>query len=302
MTEYRRNGIEIIQKKLDYELTKTKYWIHFLQKQDNTFGYIEQYSNVLACNKDRSTLALYSKNSRGKFFLRNKDNVLVGKKRGDKKIEGDLATPIGIYKLVKKKEQNLDPFYGPLALVTSYPNVYDKYLGKTGHGIWIHGVPENKERSPYTKGCIALQNNNLKKLDKSIKLGDTILIINQKGVKKKVNRKILAWVLTQLYRWRYAWIYNDLDLYLSFYDKNFVRYDGMKLRQFKRYKKRVFAKKEPKSIIFQGITIIPYPNKKFFYQIMFYEHYRSPSYKFDGEKILIVRLDKKYKMKILTEK
>ncbi|CAI6147276.1 MAG: hypothetical protein SPLUMA1_SPLUMAMAG1_01934 [uncultured Sulfurimonas sp.] len=58
----------------------------------------------------------------------------------DKIREGDLRTPIGVYKLVKKLSK-VDSFYGPLAFATSYPNSYDKYLGKNGSGIWIHGLP-----------------------------------------------------------------------------------------------------------------------------------------------------------------
>ncbi len=52
--------------------------------------------------------------------------------KGDKKTEGDLRTPIGVYDLVKKIS-NVDEFYGPLAFVISYPNIYDRYKENTSH-------------------------------------------------------------------------------------------------------------------------------------------------------------------------
>lgn len=302
LTEYRKNGIESIEKKLDLELTKKKYWTKYLEKEDNRFGYLEKYSNVLSCNKKKATLDLYTKNSHGKFYLKNKNSAYTGKNSGDKKTEGDLKTPVGIYKLVKKKDNNLDPFYGPLALVTSYPNTYDKYLGKTGHGIWIHGVPENQKRDSFTKGCIAIQNKNLKNIAKETKLHNTLLIINENSSGQRVDRETLAILLSQLYTWRYAWLYNKTQLYLKFYDKSFVRSDGMKFANFKKYKARIFKKSGKKTILFQDINVLAYPNNKNLYQIMFKEYYKSNYFEFSGSKILVVKFLKNKKFKILTEK
>ncbi len=58
-----------------------------------------------------------------------------------------MKTPEGVYELTSKLTK-LDSFYGPLALVTSYPNTFDKAMNKKGHGIWIHGMPlDEKEKS-----------------------------------------------------------------------------------------------------------------------------------------------------------
>ena len=34
-------------------------------------------------------------------------------------------------------------------------------VDKNGSGIWIHGMPYNADREKFTKGCIALDNNEL---------------------------------------------------------------------------------------------------------------------------------------------
>jgi len=303
LTDYRLNGIANIQKKMDMELAKKPYWIRYLKDKDTTFGYLEKYSNILACNKSKSTLDLYVKNSKGRFYRKDKHHAYTGKNKGDKQKEGDLRTPVGIYRIVSKKnQQNLDPFYGPLAFVTSYPNLYDRYLGKDGHGIWIHGLPlDNSKRDKYTKGCIAINNSNLQCLEKEINVNNTLLIINEKEVKKHISKSILASILAQLYKWRYAWKYNDIETYLSFYSKDFKRADGTRYIFFERYKRRIFKKKEKKSIIFKDINVLPYPNRKDVYQITFREFYRSDTFRFIGNKELLIKF-KNNKMKIFVEK
>ena len=65
-----------------------------------------------------------------------------------------------------------------MAFVTSYPNSYDKYRGKNGYGIWIHGLPTEQEREEFTTGCIAIKNSNIESLEENIDIDKTIYIIN----------------------------------------------------------------------------------------------------------------------------
>ena len=300
LTSYRINGIQNIAQKLDNALAKPEYWREYLKDKNTQFGYIESYSNILVCNKAQSKLSLYVKDANNTYTLERHYSAFTGKEKGDKQYEGDLRTPNGIYNLTKKI-QKLDSFYGPLAFVTSYPNLYDKYKGKTGKGIWIHGLPINQERDAFTKGCIAINNKGLKCLDKDINITKTLLIIDEKKVKTNISKKTLANILAQLYKWRYAWIYNDLDSYLNFYSENFKRFDGMDIGRFSKYKKRIFAKNESKTILFNNINILPYPNEHLTYKITFKERYKSNSFSFTGDKILIVKLTPQNKITIITE-
>lgn len=300
LTTYRQNGIENIEKELDFELSKREYWDRHLLSHNTAFGYLESYANVLTCNKEKSTLTLYMKDKEGKFNLKKRYSAYTGKVKGDKRQEGDLKTPVGIYNLTQKLS-NVDSFYGPLAFVTSYPNLYDTYRGKNGSGIWIHGLPIAQERDEFTKGCIAINNDNLECLDKNIDISQTLLIIDEKKITQEVSKKELSKILSQLYEWRYAWLYNDIKAYLDFYAPDFRRYDGMNRDEFVRYKTRVFAKQEPKRIVFRKINLLPYPGSASTYKITFEESYKSPSYAFDGEKVLIVEL-KENKLQIITER
>ena len=300
LDNYRVNGLKSIEKKMDFALTQKEYWNKYLQKHDTTFGFIEKYSAILTCDKSKSTLQLYKKDNNNSFSLVKGYNAFVGEVKGDKTKEGDLKTPTGVYKLTKKIS-NPDSFYGPLAFVTSYPNDYDKVRGHNGHGIWIHGLPTEESREDFTKGCIAIGNSSLECLDRNIEMDNTLLIINENRVIQDIQKENLALILANLYEWRYAWLYSDIDLYLSFYAKDFKRFDGMTLSPFTHYKKRIFNKKGKKTILFHNISVIPYPNTEDIYQIMFDEIYRSSTFQFSGKKSLMVKIKNK-KIEILTER
>lgn len=300
LTQYRLNGISGLEKTLDKELATPTYWSDYIKNIDTRFGYIESYTNILTCNKSKSDLLVYIKDANNTYKLQKDYGAFTGKMKGDKTAEGDLKTPVGVYDLVKKIS-NVDEFYGPLAFVTSYPNIYDKYKGKTGKGIWIHGLPIHQERDKFTKGCIAIGNKNIECLNKNLDIKKTLLIINEQCNYTTVSKKELADILSQLYAWRYAWKYNNLTNYLNFYSQDFIRFDGMDLKRFKRYKKRIFAKNENKSILFKELNVVPYPMHKNTFKVMFQEFYKSNSFTFNGKKTLIVKL-KDSKMQIITER
>ncbi len=76
----------------------------------------------------------------------------------------------------------------------------------------------------------------------------------------------------------------------------------MNFNRFKKYKSRIFKKIEKKTIIFNNINIVPYPDSKDIYQITFKEFYKSDTFKFTGDKTLLVRIDENNDMKIITER
>jgi len=298
---YRDKGIGATQKALDSLLTTPNYWKPIIKNSDTSFGYFSELNSLLICNKSNSLLKFYKKDSNSTFVLQNKYQAFTGKNSGDKEHEGDLKTPIGVYKITKRIDK-LDDFYGPLAFVTSYPNIYDTYQNKDGSGIWIHGLPIHQKRDTFTKGCIAIGNKEIECLDKNLLISNSLLVINRDTYPKEKKQEYIT-ILSELYRWRSAWLYNDINSYLSFYSKAFKRYDGLEYQEFKKYKTTIFSRKQEKEIIFTNISIIPYPDDtKKLYIIYFHENYKSKNYAFQGEKNLIVELSNKNKIKILVEK
>ncbi len=124
-------------------------------------------------------LYLVSKGANNKWSVKNTFDLARGKVAGDKKIEGDLKTPIGNYHIHEiVAGEKIGKLYGALIFKLDYPNKIDKSNGKTGSGIWIHGV-EFGSPPTYTKGCIALANQNIIQLIPYLKLGSPIKIVTQ---------------------------------------------------------------------------------------------------------------------------
>lgn len=293
---YKSGGLKAYEK----EMLKSSYWSELLKNKDLRFGYFENPVSLLSCSKEKGSLELYIPDPQKHFILKKHYPAFTGKYNGDKESEGDHRTPIGIYTLTEKKKK-VDPFYGPMAFVTSYPNLYDRIRGKNGSGIWIHGVPANGTRDAFTRGCIAINNNDLIHLDNSINPSKTLLIIDSK-VKKPAESSAYASVLSALYGWKYAWSYNDLERYLSFYDPAFKRFDGMGYPQFKAFKERVFAKNEAKTITFDNIAIIPYPGEKQnLFMVTFEEIYQTDTHRYEGSKSLLMALNPDKTVSIVTE-
>ncbi len=294
---YRTQGVDAVKKILEQQLQKQEYWDYYLENKEISNGYYESIQYVMICQKDMQEIALYDTKREKKLFS---SSVYTGKLKGDKKKEGDLKTPLGAYKLTNKLTK-LDPFYGPLALTTNYPNIFDKANGKTGHGIWIHGLPENEERDEFTQGCIALENDKITKLSNSINLQNSVLVISEKKF-NPVDKKDIAVILSNIFKWKEAWKKSDLPQYLSFYATDFKKSNGQDLEKFTQYKTKIFQRKEKKKIKFSNINVIPYPNDlgKNLYKVIMDEEYSTKRYQFVGKKELYVEI-KNNAFKILTE-
>ena len=304
---YRSGDTQKVTQILESYLQKKDFWLSVLQDRHTDFGYFEGYKYLFVSDKSVPNLALYTISPKGELTLVKELPALVGKGKGDKRLEGDLATPIGVYDFTDKLTK-LPPYYGPLAYATDYPNNYDKSLKKTGYGIWIHGLPLDGNREELnTKGCIAIENNVLSDFGKVVNYKEALLISYEQNIHKPTKDEI-ALLLAQLYAWRAAWVANDLDKYLSFYSKDFARPDGMKFDAFTNYKHQVFAKKEDKVIKFSNISVVPYPNEEHrqMFRISFAQDYRAykngkPSYTSYSHKILYIVYENGT-MRIVSEK
>lgn len=296
---YRTQGIDAVKAEIEQQLKQKQYWKKYLDNKDVKFGYYESKQFIIYCEKQTKRLSLY-KNEKHQLSKLSTSDVIIGEKEGDKQIEGDLKTPEGAYELTSKITK-LDSFYGPLALVTSYPNTFDKSIKKKGHGIWIHGMPLNEKREDYTKGCIALDNPALSELEKRIVFEKAILLISNSAV-KDATKDELSSILSFIYSWKEAWKTSNSKNYLSFYSKDFKKANGSNFETFSKYKQRLFLKKEDKNIEFRNINIMPYPNSlnKRMFKIVMDEDYKTESYVFNGKKELYIEI-KKNDISILSE-
>ena len=96
-----------------------------------------------------------------------REYLSIGLGGAGKQRAGDQRTPLGIYFVTEQLDtERLHEKYGVTAFPLDYPNAWDRRLGRTGDGIWVHGVdPAGGQRPPLdTDGCLALPNERLLEL------------------------------------------------------------------------------------------------------------------------------------------
>ena len=162
-------------------------------------------------------------------------------------------------------------------------------------------MPLNGNREKYTEGCIALDNENLLKLDSYLNHDKTLIITADENI-PKTSKSDLSKIMATIYSWQYAWKVSNFEEYINFYSEDFRKKDQSGFKEFYNYKKRVFDKDEIKDIKLYNFDISPYPNEenKIFYRIIMDEIYKSPTVDFKGKKELIVTLEND-QVKILLE-
>ena len=205
--------------------------------------------------------------------------VTSGKNGAEKVKEGDERTPIGVYFVTSSlSKTQLGDFYGPEAFPISYPNEWDKRMGRNGHGIWLHGTPGSTYSRPprASNGCVVLTNPDLNALGKVLQIGLTPVIISD-GIdwidaeEWREQRKTLE---HQLETWRRDWESMDTARYLSHYAKDF-RAGAQDLTQWARQKRQVNEHKSWIKVNLSRVSIFGYPGKDDMAVVTFDQDYKS---------------------------
>ncbi len=206
----------------------------------------------------------------------------VGKEK-----RGDLKTPLGVYFITGRLEdENLPSRYGSGALPLNYPNVWDERLGRTGNGIWLHGSPvETYSRPPKaSEGCISLTNPDFIELDQKIDFKDTPVLVghNIRWIKKQ------DWLAQSerfnglIERWAADWESLDHGRYIQNYGANYT--DGKRdFEAFSRYKQRVNSSKKFIDININDLSLYRYPDNPDLVVATFRQDYKSSN--LQGESI-----------------
>lgn len=134
---------------------------------------------LLLADASRSKIYVFvSKN--GKPVLRDEFYTTIGLLGADKSKEGDQKTPLGVYRVQYEiRDPRKDGFLGKFAMTLDYPNAYDSRSGRTGNGIWIHGVPKDVHVRPpkASDGCLAVANRDLERLRKVVRYNESQIIV-----------------------------------------------------------------------------------------------------------------------------
>ncbi len=202
--------------------------------------------HAIAIDASRARLYLFENTSQGLRLVADY-YASVGKMGVEKIMEGDLKTPLGIYYVTNTLDaDSLKDLYGAGALPINYPNPYDLRRGKTGSGIWLHGVPQAQfARAPKaTDGCVAVSNPDLEDILKRIEIRTTPVVILPKleWVNPAQSNADVAAFDRHFAAWRSAKAAGDLEQSLSHYSPDFDSY-GKKLADWRGILSRDIEKK-----------------------------------------------------------
>ena len=239
---------------------------------------------------DAHTNALYHfENDSGTPRLAREYYVAIGKAGADKRVEGDERTPIGLYFVESYLPgRNLPPIYGSGAFPLDYPSPWDKRLGRTGSGIWIHGTDktDNELVPRSSRGCLTLRDRDFVDLEDAVQIGHTPVLISRavrwlEPEDAKRNREELKEAIES---WRRDWESLDTEAYLSYYHEDFVA-DGMNLARWRAHKKRVNASKKNISVTLSDLGLFEHPDTEGLFVASFRQEYDSNNFRSVREKL-----------------
>lgn len=216
---------------------------------------------ALLADADRARLYVFE-NANGEPRLIRDYYVSVGRKGVNKRVEGDLKTPTGVYTITAELPRSqLTPFYGAGAFPIDYPNDWDVLQGNGGHGIWLHGVPPDTYSRPpkASEGCLVLANPDYQEIRRYIVPNKTPIVIAERT--EWLDRE--AWqaarreILDAVDGWVADWQRLDADGYLNRYSSDFLDRAG---RAWVDNKRRNIAQKNWIRVSLTDVSLFLYPS------------------------------------------
>ncbi|MFV2060956.1 MAG: L,D-transpeptidase family protein [Gammaproteobacteria bacterium] len=223
--------------------------------------------------------------------------ISTGKKQGNKFRKGDLKTPEGVYFITSWiPDSKLPEKYGAGAFPVNYPNELDIKQGKTGYGIWLHGMQRSFfSRPPLdSEGCVVLSNNDLKKIQHQLVPGRTPVIITENidWVSKKSWFKLQQDIMASINEWRKDWQSMNVDKYLSHYSKDFFT-NSHNVTSWKNRKRYLAKSKTYQKVNLSDVSLFVYPSSKFkkseIVVVRLKQDYKSNNFSSEMEKRLYLR-------------
>jgi murein L,D-transpeptidase YafK len=238
-------------------------------------------------------------------------NSVTGKFKGDKTTNGDHKTPEGIYSIddflskeeLFRRHGKYAEIYGAGAFPMNYPNFIDARQGKTGGGIWLHSTHDDNRISKGldSRGCVVLQNADLRDISQYIELEHTPIIVVQDVLylSKATWDRNRADINDAVTKWAKAWQKKDFDTYISSYDsQRFKDRSKGNYSAYKAYKKAVFARPDSPNIKLDFISIM---SNLDYAVVHLQQDYQSSVINDIGKKILYLQKDANYEWKIVGE-
>ncbi len=208
--------------------------------------------------------------------------VAIGKKGIDKMREGDEKTPVGVYFPNSfLPDRVLPAIYGAGAFPIDYPNRWDRRLGRTGSGIWIHGSDKSDEDllARSSRGCLTLTDPDFVSMASHMQVRRTPVIVANSV--KWVNPEQIAALSADLRHvietWRSDWESRDTEAYLKHYSTSFRSPDKTAAQWFA-HKRRVNSAKSFIEVAVTELGLYRYPGEDDLVLATFAQGYKSNNF------------------------
>lgn len=219
-------------------------------------------SHAIVIDLSRSRLYLF-RNHREVPELVSDYYVSSGINGADKFQAGDKRTPIGVYFLTGHLDgEELPDFYGPGGMPLNYPNGWDRSLGKSGHGIWIHGTPVNTYSRPprASEGCVALTNPDFTTLQELLDAGTPVVIAPRvEWLAVDAWRARKQKFMTRVETWSRDYLSGRTDRISRHYSQAYRNPEGEDIKGRLGELRQTFSRLSEGHPIFSNITILGYP-------------------------------------------
>ncbi len=258
----------------------------------------DEVKSALLVDKRSHRLYVYERDVDGTPRLVQDFYVSTGKANGNKELSGDLRTPEGVYFITRYiPGDKLPDLYGVSAYPMNYPNEWDRHLGKTGYGIWLHGTEAAYYSRPPldSEGCVVLPNIDLSAVASHLQPGTTPIVVSDRveWLERGAFIALRDEVQGAVEQWRKDWQSGDVERYLSHYDENFWA-DGHNKKSWHERKRRVAQGKQWQKIALSDISLYAYPrdagNGREMMVVNLTQKYDSNNYKSEmGKRLYLVK-------------
>ncbi len=261
---------------------------------------------VVVADMQDGRLYLY-KNNNGVPELIRDYYMTVGSAGYGKELEGDNKTPIGVYNINRYIEgRALPDLYGKGAFPVNYPNRYDRYLNRTGYGIWLHGTPSDTyARSPWaSEGCFVLSNDDLLDIGQYVSaekrtpviLSDDIEWLTLSDLQQRKRN-----LLDVIEQWKRDWESLDTQAYIAHYQPQDFNLGKGDYAAWVERKRSVNEEKNFVQVDLDIKSLFAYPGEKDMFIVTYEQRYLSDNFAGQSSKEQLWKRDQQGQWRIIYE-
>jgi murein L,D-transpeptidase YafK len=224
----------------------------------------DSVTDVFVADTGSARFHRYARTAQG-LELVESTYMSVGENGVGKEREWDRKTPLGIYFVADRLDTSrMHEKYGVIAFPLDYPNIRDRQEGRSGNGIWLHGVQPGGQRRPAfdTDGCVALPNEDLSRLKDRITPMVTPVVVarNIRWSTEDDRARITRELKDSVSEWAHALAADDPAAYLALYSPDFS-YRGLPRDEWQAFRTTSFRERGVAQVSIGDLLLLAEPEE-----------------------------------------